>query len=131
MYSEMAVLLLCSAVNCFNAVLTMGLQGLGMPLPPSMRVHKDLRARHQALREHLRDMAWETASRTVDADDRRTLDKILDSLQDGRLIRDDASLFAVEMLGGRVIFNFIDGDAVWGAVQVISYAGGRSGKQSL
>lgn len=78
-----------------------GLQGLGMPLPPSVRVHREQRARHQALREHLRDMAWETASRTVDADDRNTLHEILKSLQDERLIRDDASLFIVEMLGCR------------------------------
>lgn len=48
---------LCIAVNCFNAVMTKGLQGLGLPLPPSVRVHRDSGARHQALREHLRDMA--------------------------------------------------------------------------
>ena len=53
-----------------------GLQGLGIPLPPSVRVHRDQRARHEALREHLREMAWETASRTVDAHDRNTLDEI-------------------------------------------------------
>lgn len=59
--SELADLMLCTAVNCFNAVLTKGLQGLGMPLPPSVRVHncRDPRVRHQALREHLRDMAWD------------------------------------------------------------------------
>lgn len=123
--SEMADLMLCNAVSCFNAVLTKGLQGLGLPFCPSVGMHRDPRARHQALREHLRDMAWETASRTVDDDDRQTFDEILDSLQDERLIRDDASLFAVEMLGGRVTINFIDGDALWGALQVINYGGGR------
>lgn len=55
---------------------------------------------------------------------------ILKSLQDERLIRDDASLFILEMLGGRVTINFIDGDAWLGALQVTSYAGGRSGRQS-
>ncbi len=123
----MADVRLCTAVNCFNAVMMRGLHGLGLPVPPSVRVHRDARARHQALREHLRDMAWERASRTADDDDRRTLDEILESLQDGRLIRDDASLFFVEMLGGRVTINFIDGDAMFGALQVTSYAGGRSG----
>lgn len=49
----------------------------------------------------------------------------MESLQDGRLIRDDASLFIVEMLGGRVTVNVIDGVALFGAMQVISYAGGR------
>lgn len=117
---------LCIAVNCFNAVMTEGLPGLGLPLPPSVRVHRDPRARHQALREHLRDMALETASRTEDADDCRILDDTLESLQDGRLIQDDASLFIVEMLSNRVSINFIDGDALLGALQVTSYAGGQS-----
>lgn len=53
----------------------------------------------------------------------------LEALQNERLIRDDASLFVVEMLGGRVTFNFIDGDAMWGPLQVTSYAGGQSGSK--
>ncbi len=108
-----------------------GLQGLGLPVPPSMQVHKDPHVRHQALREHLRDMAEETASRTEDADDRRIIDEILESLQDGRLICDDASLFIVEMLGSRVTINFINGDAFFGALQVTSYAGGLTGMLAI
>lgn len=80
-------------------------------------------ARHQALREVLLCQAEEALAREADVDERVTYERLIQSLQNGRLVWEDVCIFVVELYSRKVTVNVILGVTSMDALTVSSYAG--------
>ena len=111
-----------AAVNCFPAAVLMGLHGHGFSLPPEVGKYFNMDARHQAFREVLLRQAEQAWRLEGDGDMKLTFQRMIESLQNGRLVWEDVSMFIVELLRGMVTVNVIFGVTSMGALTVSSYA---------
>ena len=80
-------------------------------------------ARRQALRELVLCRAEEALAREADVDERVTYERLIQSLQNGRLVWEDVCMFVVKLHSRKVTVNVILGVTSTGALTVSSYAG--------
>lgn len=114
------------AVNCFPAAVLMGLNGHELPLPAEVEMHLRPIAKHQALREVLLKQAGEAQKGDLTWDEEETLFRMRASLQNGKFVWEEVSMFVVELFGDKVTVNVIMGVTAMEALTVTSFAGEKA-----
>ena len=83
----------------------------------------NIKARHQAFREVLLRQAEQAERMEGDGDINLTYQRMIESLQNGRLVWEDVSIFIVEPPGGTVTMNVTFGVTSMAALTVSTPAG--------
>lgn len=86
-------------------------------------MHLSPDAKHQAFREVLLKQARQAQRGDLSWDEEETLFRMRASLQNGKLVWEEVSMFVVELFGDKVTVNVIMGVTAMEAMTVTSFVG--------